>query len=82
MINSALAFDINITLNVTPALPPPSPIHAYASIGGFIMAAGAILQLVRTFIAGSPPREKIDLMIAGVIIFVLLIYGIALVIAV
>jgi hypothetical protein len=72
--------DVNISVNVTPTtttLPPtPTQIFARMWIGviALLLGAGGLVFIFRTFVEGSSPREKIDLLIGGTIVFVLIIY--------
>jgi parallel beta-helix repeat protein len=56
-----------------PVLPPP-PFRLWQGLVATFMGAGGLLFLLRTFVEGSSPREKIDLLIGGTIVFVLIIY--------
>jgi hypothetical protein len=88
LIPSVLA-DVNVSVNVTPSttttttLPPPqAPLRLWTPIIALILGAGAVLQLFATFVAGTDPMEKINLIIGGSIIFVLIIVLIGMVLAI
>jgi hypothetical protein len=73
IIPSVLA-DVNVSVNVTPPLPPIPYLKAmYGGIYILIISAGTLLFLVRTFIEFSNPEEKIEVMILGAIVLVLAI---------
>lgn len=69
-IPSALAIDVNISVNVTTYIPPP-PLYQMYDMFSLILGAGSILTLMRAFYSDGDIKDRIALMLGGAIILAL-----------
>jgi hypothetical protein len=77
----AYADGVNITANVVSPTPPTPGMGFIKTTGSLAMGAGGLTWLLGTFVFGSPPEEKIKLVIAGAIGFLFMLGAIGVILA-
>lgn len=68
------------TSTTTTTVPPTATVPMRASMA-IVMFFGGIINLMSTFVGGTPPVKKIELIIGGGIAFILILVGIGLILA-
>jgi len=76
MTQIVLADDVDISVNVKPEF------RLWQGFMATLMGAGGILFLLRTFVMGTDPKEKVEMLLGGAIIFILILVAIGMVLAV